>query len=118
MLRLLLRKLRRLVEVLTIDENAARRWLSAVSHGGSAFFLSSALTVFPFADVSNPVDVLNMVRGWSKSDWVWRFVIAAIFAIRGMIRTRAPNLTIDEIHAALAARGALSSAASTKGSPP
>ena len=54
MIRLLTRGLRRLLQVLTTDERAARRWLSAASHGVGAFLLASALTVLPFADAANP----------------------------------------------------------------
>lgn len=107
MLRLVLRKLRRLIQVLTTDERAARRWLAATSHGAGAFLLASAVTVLPFADASSPTDVLNTVRGWTRSDWIWRLALSAAFAVRGMLQARAPNLTIDEIHAALAARGAI-----------
>jgi len=107
MIKLLLKKFRRFVRVLTTDEGAAASWFAATSNGLGAFFLTGVITILPFADATNPTDIVNMVRGWTKGDWFWRLAITGFFALRGMVKARAPNLTIDEIHTALAARGAI-----------
>jgi hypothetical protein len=116
-IRLLLRKLRRLARVLTTDERAAARWLAAASHGAAAFLLATVFTILPFADSGSLTDMLNTVRVWTRSDWLWRAGVGGVFAVRAMMLARAPSLTIDEIHAALAARGAVPGATPPKENP-
>ena len=99
-----LKKLWASVVAFFTDEAAFDRQMRGVKHGLAGIMVVITTTVIPFSD--DPSVWLKMVEGWTLRDWAVRiiggfvsFYLAAANIHKGM--------SIEEIHAALAAKGVL-----------